>query len=255
MRMGQANDTNQVLRLQAFLHAYGYTNVSLTGVFDSATDQGVRAFQQQYASEILSPWGISQPTGYVYITTLGKINQILCNTSIPAVHPTYTPVHHATVSKEGAPVSKEGCSCGSSTSAVPTVGYNASSSIDATVSGSVKGQSLATTLLSTPKGTVDVMQHIYEFLLILIVLYILGSIVESVLYKDIPENVRKRFLAKWITFAVGLVAAIVISLLLNDNGLFLPLLAALVITLIWLGTAKRKVIFNKTTTTTTATKA
>lgn len=80
MRMGEDNDPVQVILLQNFLNAELVINLALTGIFDQATKDAVEMFQQKYASEILPPWGLSGPTGWVYILTLWKINDISCPT-------------------------------------------------------------------------------------------------------------------------------------------------------------------------------
>ena len=53
------------------------------------------------------------------------------------------------------------------------------------------------------------MKCLYGLLLILIVLYIIGNVLKDVLYKDVPENRRKRFLIKWSLINLGVVAAII----------------------------------------------
>ncbi len=84
MKMGMSNNPVEVYKLQAFLIGQGYIGISMTGVFDSATDRAVRAFQEKYRSDVLMPWyadGITStitPTGYVYKTTKWKINDIMC---------------------------------------------------------------------------------------------------------------------------------------------------------------------------------
>lgn len=74
LRIDMANDSQQVYRLQAFLQAYAYDYVDLTGTFDEATLRAVRAFQTRHADDILEPWGYEadESTGYVYITTRQK---------------------------------------------------------------------------------------------------------------------------------------------------------------------------------------
>lgn len=78
IRYGAANDKTQVLKLQAFLNKFEGDNVPLSGEYDQATLQAVEAFQTKYASEVLTPWGIAQPTGYVYLTTEQMINTLYC---------------------------------------------------------------------------------------------------------------------------------------------------------------------------------
>jgi hypothetical protein len=77
MRQATVNDPEQVLKLQIFLNAVGLTT-PVTKVFDTDTDRAVRAFQEKYASDVLAPWGLTDPTGYVYKTTRWKINNIVC---------------------------------------------------------------------------------------------------------------------------------------------------------------------------------
>lgn len=83
MRMGQDNPVEQVYRLQVFLTVLGL-QTPLTGIFDAATDAAVRAFQSRYVNDVLSPWGITDPTGYVFKTTRAKINNMVCPGSEPA---------------------------------------------------------------------------------------------------------------------------------------------------------------------------
>ena len=48
------------------------------GTYDKATLAAVHAFQSKFAPDILTPWGISRSTGFVYLTTRKKINEIVC---------------------------------------------------------------------------------------------------------------------------------------------------------------------------------
>lgn len=88
MQMGGDNDSWEVTKLQMFLNifrsVYGGTENPVTGFFGTITDANVKAFQDHYRSDILEPWyelGIvphEKPTGFVYKTTLYKINSIVC---------------------------------------------------------------------------------------------------------------------------------------------------------------------------------
>jgi len=78
LRMGRDNDVEQVRRLQLFLNSEMNSGLPITGFFGPLTDAAVRAFQRKYTSEILTPWGISEPTGYVFLTTRKKINELYC---------------------------------------------------------------------------------------------------------------------------------------------------------------------------------
>jgi hypothetical protein len=54
-------------------------------VFGTITDANIKAFQETHRADILDPWvelGLmreSRPTGFVYKTTLWKINSLVCD--------------------------------------------------------------------------------------------------------------------------------------------------------------------------------
>lgn len=80
--LGKNNDPEEVKKLQTFLNKYEGEKLSVNGVFDNTTFAAVKRFQDKYAKDILKDsWGLSCNTGYVYITTLAKINDIVCNTN------------------------------------------------------------------------------------------------------------------------------------------------------------------------------
>lgn len=74
------NNISQVKCLQEFLKSQGseiYPEGLVTGNFGNLTENAVKRFQEKYASEILSPLGISGGTGYVGNSTRQKINAML----------------------------------------------------------------------------------------------------------------------------------------------------------------------------------
>jgi peptidoglycan hydrolase-like protein with peptidoglycan-binding domain len=71
-----------VAKLQAFLKDSQGLNVTVNGIFDQQTYNAVKDFQQKYLSDVMGPWGSTQTSGYVYITTEKKINELACNTSL-----------------------------------------------------------------------------------------------------------------------------------------------------------------------------
>ncbi len=74
------SNSNEVKCLQAFLKSQGqdiYPEGYVTGNFLGLTKIAVIKFQEKYASEILTPLGLSSGTGYVGSSTRAKINQIL----------------------------------------------------------------------------------------------------------------------------------------------------------------------------------
>ena len=95
MQMGWENDRMEVMKLQLFLHIfkdlYGGTDNPVTGNFGIITDTNVKTFQAFYRNEVLTPWfeegivGHEKPTGFVYKTTLWKINDIVCGAAFPSL--------------------------------------------------------------------------------------------------------------------------------------------------------------------------
>ncbi len=84
MRKGASNDKIEVLKLQTFLFLYeGLTSVRATGVYDEATERGVRIFQDRHFKEVLSLWGADENSGNVYFTTAKKINEVYCGHEFP----------------------------------------------------------------------------------------------------------------------------------------------------------------------------
>ena len=68
---------NQITKLQNFLKSF-YSEVKETKVYDQTTINAVKKFQNKYAAEVLSPWGLASGTGYVGKTTIKKINELYC---------------------------------------------------------------------------------------------------------------------------------------------------------------------------------
>ncbi len=82
MKIGQYNDPAQVKKLQEYLNSREGERLAVTGVFDFTTEAAVKRYQQKYARDILYPWGMYQPSGYVYKTTINHINRQLCSGQI-----------------------------------------------------------------------------------------------------------------------------------------------------------------------------
>ncbi len=86
IKFGNNNDVDQVKRLQHVLKMFEGAEIEETGEYDTATRDAVHSFQTKYADVILAPWNIKQSTGFVYLTTRKKVNEIYCsNQSTPAV--------------------------------------------------------------------------------------------------------------------------------------------------------------------------
>jgi hypothetical protein len=75
---GKDNDPEQVKRLQSVLIESEGADIEENGEYDEKTLAAVHAFQTKYAEEILAPWNIEHSTGYVYLTTRKKVNELYC---------------------------------------------------------------------------------------------------------------------------------------------------------------------------------
>lgn len=84
MRIGRANNADEVKKLQTFLNTLMDAKLPVTGFFGSLTDKAVRNFQVKYNTEVLTPWvphglpSANTSTGYVYKTTQRMINNLFC---------------------------------------------------------------------------------------------------------------------------------------------------------------------------------
>jgi len=82
LKIDQVNNPIEVLKLQSFLNVFEGESLSLTGVFNQPTFEAVERFQTKYSEDILNPWGKNVTTGYVYILTKKKVNEIYCGSLI-----------------------------------------------------------------------------------------------------------------------------------------------------------------------------
>ncbi|MCH8889254.1 DUF5011 domain-containing protein [Patescibacteria group bacterium] len=82
IKINDANNPEEVRKLQIFLNDFEEFNLDVTGVYDRVTYDAVVEFQNKYGNDVLSPWGLESDTGYVYLTTRKKINEIYCRFEI-----------------------------------------------------------------------------------------------------------------------------------------------------------------------------
>lgn len=84
--------SKDVKYLQTFLNMSADTKLALSGFgssgnetdfFGPLTFSAIKKFQALYSDEILKPWDLTQPTGFVGIFTRAKINSILNATTTP----------------------------------------------------------------------------------------------------------------------------------------------------------------------------
>lgn len=76
IKYGANNNIEEVKKLQTFLNENEGESIPVTGFYGNITKEAVNRFQLKYKEDVLTPWGITEPTGYVYKTTQRKINMI-----------------------------------------------------------------------------------------------------------------------------------------------------------------------------------
>jgi hypothetical protein len=86
----KGNDPAAVGKIQSFLNDYTSSGLNVDGKFGPMTDAALKAFQLAHADKILTPWGLTKPTGIFYLTTQTAVNNIMCPTldlPIPVLTP------------------------------------------------------------------------------------------------------------------------------------------------------------------------
>ena len=84
LHTGWNNNPVEVKKLQVFLKDLEGYPVVVTGVYDAQTVTYLDAFQVRYGADILVPWdGTYNPSGFTYILTKKKVNEIYCQTAFP----------------------------------------------------------------------------------------------------------------------------------------------------------------------------
>jgi hypothetical protein len=71
------NDVNEVRKWQNFLNDYMGEDLRVTGIYNQATQQAVEDFQVRYSEFVLEPWGLEEPTSFIYKTTRSMANYII----------------------------------------------------------------------------------------------------------------------------------------------------------------------------------
>lgn len=79
IRYGSDNNSEDVRKLEEFLNEKQGENLIVDGLYGLEDVEAVKRFQEKYKSAVLDVWGVENPTGYVYKTTLLKINSFYCN--------------------------------------------------------------------------------------------------------------------------------------------------------------------------------
>jgi hypothetical protein len=79
MRRGYNNDSSHVRTLQQdLLNGFMQAGLIVDGLFGPKTEEAVKAFQLARKENVLTPWGLTVPTGIFYKTSLVEAKNIMC---------------------------------------------------------------------------------------------------------------------------------------------------------------------------------
>jgi hypothetical protein len=252
LRIDWINDPVEVIKLQAFLKTLeGFSNLEITGTFDQATFDAVGIFQERYFDDILRPWGHDRYTGFVYILTKKKVNEIFCNKAFPltpaqedevrefrafieslkAQGITIPGVSDSGSSVDGSSGTSGGTiiGVGTTSSTTGSIGNNESEGVLNGLLANVNLRNAAAAIFAGPQGWQDSLTAVILFLAILLALYIIAR--EVVDYQNKShiltlESVRTR---KVFIFILGLVIATIACLAFKYYEIILPLLATIIV--------------------------
>ena len=83
IRIGANNNPIEVMKLETFLNVFEGENLVVNGIYEQVDFDAVSRFQKKYFDKVLSPWSHNSSTGYVYITTKKRINELYCEREFP----------------------------------------------------------------------------------------------------------------------------------------------------------------------------
>lgn len=274
------NDSAEVIKLQYFLnYIEGFKEVGLTGVFDKTTLNAVSKFQLRYFNDILKPWGYTNsdtdiPTGFVYILTKKKINEIYCQSVIEISDSERQEIKNRQTQRDES--GEIGIKKGSSfedianssliglnaeddskiikdktsnkivlddtgfASSSPFIGQNTEQNDINDGKGGQNIKAIAAAIFSIPNGREMWLQNLYFLLIALIAIYlVMEIIVGNMNTKSLPA--RRIWTRKIYGYIVGLAVAIIVALWTQIFSIVVPLIACLVALatfLVWPASAK-----------------
>ena len=83
IKLGADNNPAEVEKLETFLNVFEGEKLAINGIYEQVDFDAVSRFQSKYDEQVLLPWSYDNSTGYVYITTKKKINEIFCEMDFP----------------------------------------------------------------------------------------------------------------------------------------------------------------------------
>ena len=238
----------------------GY-DVDVTGIFDERTDAAVRAFQLKYADDVLAPWGLEESTGYVYYTTQKKINESYCGREFPLTNVQTEEIEMCLLAQSGehfgiggdpfGDQSQTGGQIGQATSTAVTLTLTDTTGDDELAVEEGNGESflsatrdrvrdVATAAITFPQTPRDTVYYALWLILILALVYIIGSLVAGVRDSGLSDQVQLRT-RKIMYFITGTLVGLIVVVFLKLTSLVVPLIVVIVALSIGLLYYSRKV--------------
>jgi hypothetical protein len=247
LRIDFQNNPVEVLKLQIFLkNIEGENGVAVNGTFDQATFDAVSRFQIKYQPDILTPWGYAQGeyTGYVYILTKKKINEIVCNELLSLNPSQLQEISNFksfldALRQQG--ISVPGLGTAATSATVPTTTVAVSPGIISNIINNQGIKNVAAALFSAPQGLRDTLKALFAFLLVLIAAYVVAEeAIKRFLKTDDKDAERLRRLAIVVGFLAG---AIAVASILKYFVIILPIIILMLLLVVfagWIVWSKRK---------------
>lgn len=254
LRRDLNNDQGEVLKLQLFLKYFeNEGNLIATGNFDQATFDAVSRFQTKYSSDILSPWGYNAPTGYVYILTKKKVNEIFCKTAFPINAQQQEEINNfksliqglhdrgLTVPTDGTMMIDDHVidvkdTVGLATSTNPENPNSEMVVKDKMIKDKMNTEHLkavAAAIFSIPKDRETILQGIYFLLIALIAIYLFTEIIVG--SQDLSKLTKYRIRSRKATgYFAGLIVAMIAAIWYQAFSIIVPLLVLAIISGIFL---------------------
>lgn len=255
LKIDWKNNPVEVFKLQSFLKNFeGFSNLQVNGVFDQPTFDAVSKFQVKYFGDVLQPWGHKTSTGFVYILTKKKVNEIYCQMPFPvtSLQQQEIDAFRTFLASIGNPSSSDySTNYGDSYSYSGAFGATKSESVDSNVLGtSTKEINKATSTKTSILGSIgnifngDPIRNaaisMFAFTgktasenvkcaVIFIGLLILVYIVSSLVGRSVSDENRRK--TKIISFIIGSLIMIAMGVIAPLYCIILPFIAALLIAL------------------------
>lgn len=229
--LGKDNDSAEVEKLQTFLVDNEGATLAVTGVFDENTKSAVLAFQEKYREDILTPWGITEPTGYVYVTTKHKINDLYFDRDLPLNGEELLAMgigSDETIVGRGPSMAindtedeEEGFAIGAGAT---LTGGNDGLTILKNGFGGIKGLDLAA-IAVFPTGFENIYDALIDLLLILFIITIIWLIIRQVFFDEGSIGTKKFEKRRAIFFSLATLIAAIIGVVTGLQYVVVPLVA------------------------------